>query len=227
MRVFEREKGAVVTRRTARSEVIGATRTLAGLLLVLVLGAMTETPAFSATDFHGPVATVGHRTAHGPSCGAVKGFKTGGTSLRFPSCWALSTYKDETTMSSVLAFFSNQPTQQPCVTTSSGATITVRCGFPLKSLNPGGVLVMFIAGGRPGWTIGKEPGRRFVIDRHAARETIAHGSHLPLQATGEYSIFIDRGVADNYYQLEVFFRNPGVGSDQRLLQRMLKSMRIK
>jgi hypothetical protein len=47
-----------------------------------------------------------------------------------------------------------------------------------------------------------------------------------LHATDEFWVIIDRGIPDNYYEFEVFFRNPGVSEDQRLLRRMLDSMKI-
>jgi hypothetical protein len=129
-------------------------------------------------------------------------------------------------MTTVLAFLSNQPMHQPCNTTHSGISTTVRCGFPIKTLAHGGVLVMFIEGGMPGWTIANETGRRFVVDHHAARESVTRKSYRSLDATDEISIFIDRGIPDNYYELVGFFRNPGVAKDQQLFQKMLKSMKI-
>jgi len=102
----------------------------------------------------------------------------------------------------------------------------VRCGLPVKTLKHGGVLVTLIAGGMPGRTIARDTtGRRIVVDHHAARETVISKPHR-VDATVEYSIMIDRGVPDNYYEFDVLFRNPGVLKDQQLLQKMLDSMRI-
>ena len=41
-----------------------------------------------------------------------------------------------------------------------------------------------------------------------------------------FLIFIADGVPDNYYQFNVYFRNPGVSKDQRLFNAMLHTMRI-
>jgi hypothetical protein len=124
----------------------------------------------------------------------------------------------------VFAFLSNQPMHQPCITTRSGTSTTVRCGYPVKTLKRGGVLVLFLAGGMPGWTITNEKGQHLVVDHHAARETVIPKPYRSLGATDEFRIDISKNVPDNYYEFDAYFRNPGVAADQRLLQNMLKSM---
>jgi hypothetical protein len=130
-------------------------------------------------------------------------------------------------MTSAVAFLSNQPMHQPCKTTHSGGSTTISCGFPVKTLKPGGVLVTFVAGGMPGWTIADDTGLHLVVDHHEARETVITRPNRSIKATTEYWIFIDRGVPDNYYEFDVYFRNPGLSEDQQLLRTMLNSMRIK
>jgi len=219
-------KSAGMTTRIARCELVGSKRPLAALMIVLILGVVTQSPALGATRDNLPIAITGHRAAYVRSCLETKVLKTGGTNFRFPSCWTQSNYTEETTMTTVVAFLSNQPTHQPCTTTRSGKSTTVRCGFPIKTLQRGGVLVMFIAGGMPGWTIANETGQHLFVDHHAARETEIRKPYRSLHATEEFMIFIDRGIPDNYYEFDVFFRNPGIPEDQRLLRKMLSSMRI-
>ncbi len=201
-------------------------RALPAFTLFLVLGIATQSPALSASSLNGPVASVGHRASNARSCFGTTALKTDRASLHYPSCWHLSKYPDESTMTSVLAFLSNQPTRPPCDTTRSATTTTTRCGFPIKTLENGGVLVIFVEGGMPGWTIANQTGQRVVVDHHVARETVGSKPYGSLHATEEFTIFIDRGIPDNYYELDAFFRNPGVAQDRRLLQRMLYSMRI-
>jgi hypothetical protein len=160
------------------------------------------------------------------SCLETKALRSGGTSFRYPSCWTLSNYTEGSMFTTVVAFLTTQPLHNPCKTTRSGISTIVSCGFPLKKLKHGGLLVTFIEGGMPGWTIADETGRHLVIDHHAARETLIKKPHGSLGATVEYWIMIGRSVPDNYYEFEVFFRNPGVSKDQKLLQQMLSSMRI-
>lgn len=193
-------------------------------LLVVVLAALvplTDHYAFAPKASNPPPNAANVRR-----CLRTKVLTTAGTSFRYPSCWTLSNYTEESTMTTVVAFLSNQPMRQPCTTTRSGISTTVSCGFPVKSLERGGVLVTFIAGGMPGWTIAGDTGRHLVVDHHAAREIVIRKPNRSLDATAQYSIFIDRGVPDNYYQFDVYFRNPGVLEDQRLLRTMLNSMKI-
>jgi hypothetical protein len=185
-----------------------------------------EPSALGAIRHDNFVATTTHRTANVQSCLETKLFETGGISLRFPSCWTMRNYMEGSTMTNVIAFLSNQPMHQPCTTTHSGAKTTVRCGFPVRTLKRGGVLVIFLAGGSPGWTIGNMTGQRLVVDHHAARETVIEGRYRSLHATDEFWIYIDRGIPNNYYEFQVFFRSPGVAEHQRLLQRMLDSLKI-
>jgi hypothetical protein len=199
---------------------------LAALLLLLTLIVAMEPPASGATRQNGAVVTTGHRDADVRRCVETKTLRTGGTSLRFPSCWTMRNYMEGSTMTNVIAFWSNQPMHQPCTTTRSGAKTTVRCGFPIRTLKSGGVLVEFLAGGMPGWTIANVVGQRLVVDHHAARETVVQAPYRSLHATDEYSIYIDRGIANNYYEFAVFFRSPGIAEHRRLLQEMLDSLRI-
>ena len=208
------------------SRMVFAARALSALMFLLVLGAAIQSPASSATRLNSSVATVGHRAANARSCLGTTVLKTDRTSLRYPSCWKMSKYTEGSTSTTVIAFLSNQPTHQPCNTTRSGTTTTTRCGFPVKTLENGGVLVMFIEGGMPGWTIANETGRRFVVDHHVAREAVSPKPYGSLHSTEEITIFIDRGIPDNYYELAAFFRNPGVAEDQRLLHKLLNSMHI-
>ena len=129
-------------------------------------------------------------------------------------------------MTTVVAFLSNQPTHQPCKTTRAGISTTVSCGFPIKALKPGGVLVTFVEGGMPGWTISNETGRHVVVDHLRGTRTVVRRPIHVLDATVEYGIFISRDVPDNYYEFDVFFRNPGASKDEQLLQQMLKTMRV-
>jgi hypothetical protein len=179
-----------------------------------------------ATGLKSSVAITGRRAAHVHSCLETKVFTNGLTGLHFPSCWTLHNYVEESMMSNVMAFLSNQPTHPPCVTTGAATKTTVRCGYPIKSLRNGGVLVIFINGGMPGWTIANQTGKRLVVDHHVTRETVTPHPRGSLHATEEISIFISANVPDNYYELTAFFRNPGVAEDQRLLEKMLNSMRF-
>ena len=192
-----------------------------GVVVVAALALLIDHYAFAPKASNPPPSAANVR-----SCLGTKVLGTGGTSFRYPSCWTLSNYTEESTMTTAVAFLSNQPMHQPCKTTRSGISTTVSCGFPVKTLERGGVLVTFIAGGMPGWTIADDTGRHLVVDHHAARETVIRTPNRSLDATTEYWIFIDRGVPDNYYQFDVYFRNPGVSEDQRLLRKMLNSMRI-
>ena len=141
-----------------------------GILLAFCF--VIQFPALSATRTDIPTYKASHQSASLRSCSETKVLKADGARVLVPSCWTLGNYTEGSMFTNVLAFLSNQPMHQPCKTTRSGNSTTVRCGFPVKTLKRGGVLVMFLAGGMPGWTIANEKGQQFVVDHHAARETM-------------------------------------------------------
>jgi hypothetical protein len=146
-------------------------------LLVVVVGAL----AFLIDHYaFAPEASNPPPGVENASCLGTRVLATGGTSFRYPSCWTLSNYTEETTMTTAVAFLSNQPMHQPCKTTHSGGSTTISCGFPVETLKRGGVLITFVAGGMPGWTIADDTGRHLVVDHHAARETWIRKPNLSL-----------------------------------------------
>lgn len=216
-----------MTISNARREVSSVTRVLLVLMIVLVFDVANQSPTSGATQLNRRVTKVGHLTAKVASCTETKVLRTDRTSLRYPSCWKLSNYHEETTMTTVIDYMSNQPLHKPCNSKRSGTGTTTSCGFPLKSLVHGGVLVILIEGGSPGWTISLEKGQHLVVDDHAARQFVISRSNRSLHASDEIATYIAAGVPDNYYELWAFFRNPSVAEDQRMLRKMLNSMTIR
>jgi hypothetical protein len=160
------------------------------------------------------------------SCTGTKVAEVDQSRLHYPSCWTLGNYADSSMMTTVVAFISNQTMHPPCVTKKSGIGTTTSCGFPIKSLNHAGALIMVVEGGMPGWTISKETGRYFVVDHHPARESVSKKHLRSLNATEEISVSIDAGVPDNYYQIVGFFRGPGVANDTRRFNEMVTTFQI-
>jgi hypothetical protein len=220
------ERSQAVAPCSKRTKFNHAARTLQLLGILLAFCLFIQSPALSAARSNILANTAGHRNASLRSCSDTKVLETDGARILVPSCWTLGDYTEGSMFTNVFAFLSNQPMHKPCITTRSGTSTTVRCGFPVKTLKRGGVLVIFLAGGIPGWTIAKVKGQHLVVDHHAARETMIQKPYRSLRATDEFWIYISKNVPYNYYEFEAFFRNPGATEDHRLLQNMLNSMTI-
>jgi hypothetical protein len=130
-------------------------------------------------------------------------------------------------MTTDLAYWSNQPMHDPCFTKRTTSGIVSSCGYPIITLRRGGVLVMLIEGGMPGWKIGTEPGKHLLVDHHEARQSIVSNSSGPLRENVTITTFIESGVADDFFDLVAFFREPGTAQDRGLLKTMLNSIRIR
>jgi len=197
---------------------------LSYLVLALLLG--SAAPVSGATQISYRASIVGQETAHIESCLETKGFVVGRLIFHYPTCWTTRTNVGSSMESSGLVALSNQVMHNPCHSKGSGSNVTVTCGFPVTTLNRGGVLVEVIEGGRPGWKIDSEPGRHLIVDKHAARELVTDNPSGRLRATEEISIFIDPDVANNYYEIFGLIRGPHVADNQLLLQKIVQSVRF-
>ena len=78
-----------------------------------------------------------------------------------------------------MVYLSTQPVQDPCSTKGN----TTSCGFPVKQLEPGGVLVTWNASTPPAMALG--PGSRIRVDgREARRVTTGSEEEAPARAQG-------------------------------------------
>lgn len=152
------------------------------------------------------------------SCAGTKVAEIDQSRLHYPSCWTLGNYADSSTMTTDVAFISNQSMHPPCVTKQSGIGTTTSCGFPIKSLDHAGALIMVVEGGMPGWTISNETGRYLVVDHHQARESEIKKHVRTLHATDEIDVFIEAGVPDNYFPNRWFLPWSGRGEGYATFQ---------
>lgn len=155
------------------------------------------------------------------SCLETKLMTSGNVSLRYPACWSLSRYITDSTMSTALGYLSNEPMRNPCSSATSGVLTIDHCGVPIRTLKRGGVLVTLFLG------IGSGSGNHVVLSQRSGRESVAKHPPGALRATEEISISIDADMPGRYYELNAYFRGPGIVEDQRQLKKMLDSMKIK
>jgi hypothetical protein len=215
-----------MTRWSVRGASIRNVRRFSLMVFLLALFVGSAPPVFGAIPLNHPGSTLAHETGHFGSCIETKSFMTGQFIFSYPTCWTLRNNLESSMFSTVLVALSNQSMHNPCHTERSGSNVVTSCGFPVKTLKQGGVLVELIQGSMPGWKITREPGRHFTLDHHAARESMTRNPLGTLHATEEISVFIDSDIVDNFYDIDAFFRGPGVAGNQLVLEKMLKSVRF-
>lgn len=144
-----------------------AARALCSISMFLVVILAGSLPVFGATRGSRPDPRIDYLATDGSSCAITKILQVGRLSLRHPVCWALSSYPSDTFVSYILlGVLSNQLVHNPCSTTHSATGSTTRCGYPLRTLKRGGVLIMLNIGSASG------SGRHFDVDHRAARESV-------------------------------------------------------
>ncbi len=109
------------------------------------------------------------------------------------------------TFSTSLVYLSNQPMAcgQPASSHSCDS-------WPVRALDPGGIVLRWSANGFPGWTLAQASGRAVTVDGRAAKIS-THRTVCPrsLGADHQISVVISRKTVNNWYELDGCFRDPG------------------
>jgi hypothetical protein len=118
-----------------------------------------------------------------------------------------------------LVYLSTQPVHAPCTTRGNGTT----CGWPVRKLQPGGVLALwqrpYVL---PGSASGTPQGTRIKVDGHRAWRVERSGgdcSRIGADRTIEVSL--------PALQLVVCLRRPGVAQNEKRIDAMLASTRLR
>lgn len=185
-----------------------------------------------ALNLGGPPRVTGNlfETQGGRStCSEWGNISTNGLRFSYPKCWESKSYPVESSFSIGLVYLSNQGMHNPCVTIRSKTSTSSTCGWPMSRLNSNGILVTWQVLGMPGLTLGLVRGRPVTIEDRAAKEEVAGGSGGGcglVRATTAEVVFVTGTSPDNFYVMTACMRAPQVRADERLVSRMLASVRI-
>lgn len=121
-----------------------------------------------------------------------------------------------------LVYLSTQPVQDPCSTKGN----TTSCGFPVKQLEPGGVLVTWNASNPPAMTLG--PGSRIQIDGHqAARVDTAGGLCRSIGGDRTVDVLIaTRPLPSTPTEFTACLRGPGLAQAEKSVEALLASTKF-
>ncbi len=123
---------------------------------------------------------------------------------------------------SPMVYLSTQPVQDPCSTKGN----TTSCGFPVKQLEPGGVLVTWNASNPPATALG--PGSRIRIDgREARRVDTAGGMCRSIGADRTIDILIaTRPLPSTPAEFTACLRGPGLAQEEKNVNALLASTKF-
>jgi hypothetical protein len=118
-----------------------------------------------------------------------------------------------------MVYLSTQPLRDPCSTNGN----TTSCGFPVKQLEPGGVLVTWNASTPPAMALG--PGSRIRVDgREARRVDTAGGMCRRIGADRTIDVLIaTRPLPSMPTEFTACLRGPGLAQAEKSVEALLAS----
>lgn len=121
-----------------------------------------------------------------------------------------------------LVYLSTQPVQDPCATKGN----TTSCGFPVKQLEPGGVLVTWNASNPPATALG--PGSRIQVDgRTASRVDTSGGMCRSIGADRTIDVLIPtRPLPSTPTEFTACLRGPGLAQEEKNVTALLDSTKF-
>jgi hypothetical protein len=188
-----------------------------GPLLACVTGLAVSA---ALTTGCGSVAGTAQVADHSP----VASYRNSELTFRYPAGWKAYPFR----WSGVLHFrpmvyVSTQPVHDPCRTSGNSTT----CSWPVRRLQPDGVLVSWEDRGFPGWSLQSEPGTTTRIGQRAAKRVVtrpgacgAIGGDLTLE------VAIARPEPSNWTQATVCVRGPHLARNERRIDALLASTRF-
>jgi hypothetical protein len=181
----------------------------------------------------GIAATVALATACGGGSGGTANaaadppqlvtYRGGGLSFRHPESWTAYPFRWSGELHfRPLVYLSTQPVHDPCSTHRN----TTSCGFPVRRIRPGGVLVVWQVNGVP--AVGLGPGARIQVGGHAAARVATQGGicrRIGADRTIEVAVeTIPTPSALTY--LTACLRGPNLAQSERRVDALLASTRF-
>lgn len=121
-----------------------------------------------------------------------------------------------------MVYLSTQPVQDPCSTKSN----ITSCGFPVKQLEPGGVLVTWNASNPPAMELG--PGSRIRVDgRQAGRVDTEGGLCRSIGGDRTIDVLIATSpLPSTPTELTACLRGPGLAQEEKSINALLNSTKF-
>lgn len=196
---------------------------------------MSESPPVSS---HVPTQPPGHPTVESVL------YRSHGLSFTYPVDWTAKKFEGfYSSFETPLVYLSNQDMSDPC---KSRPRSRVCHAYPIKSLDPGGVVLVWSTNGFPGWDFDQQPGHTITVDGRAAKITTRRDcGHLVADRSVSVIIPFDQveptpagvsgslvqrpsliNTSDNWYELDACLRDPGADHALAQVRKLLRSVRF-
>lgn len=155
---------------------------------------------------------------------ALADFHNAFLEFRYPASWAAAQPDvDGTLHFHPMLYLSEQPTRNPCQTTTDGTS----CGWPIVRLRPGRVLIVWENRGSPGWSLRSTPGVPLSVGGRPARRHVSRpGPCAAIGADETIEVAIARPLADNWTALTACLRAPNLADSERAVDALLASTKF-
>jgi hypothetical protein len=193
------------------------------------LGAIALLAAVAATAGCGGGSTGATRSSSAATLGTsarsvLASFRNGFLALQYPAGWkTLQSPPGEALHFQPMVYLSAQPAHDPC--RQVGTTTT--CGWPVRTLRPDSVLVMWENRGAPGWSLAGAQGTKIRVDgRPAVRSVTSPGACGAIGADETVSVEIQRPLRYNWTAFTACLRGPDLSTQRREVSAILASTRF-
>jgi hypothetical protein len=142
----------------------------------------------------------------------------GGLSFEYPGAWTALQPAQESTISTVIVYLSNQTMVSPCTDGS--------CGLAVKHLEPGAILVWWSQRGSPGWTfpVSSARGELLTIGGRRALLIVRPGCAFLDGDVFMRTVVEIPHVAENWLELDACIRQPGAAAAETEVRELLDSV---
>ena len=122
-----------------------------------------------------------------------------------------------------MLYLSTQAVQDPCHTKGNATT----CAYPVRQLQPGGVLITWENRGFPGFSLNAQPGTSLSVGgRSAKRAALRPGPCAAIGGNVTIQVAIAQPAPDNWTEATACVRGPNLAQSERLVDAMLASTKF-
>jgi hypothetical protein len=148
-------------------------------------------------------------------------------SFRYPAPWRTTVWKEQAPHFQPMVYLSTQPTHDPCKTSVAARAMTVACGWPVRTLADGGILVKWENKGFPGTSVTRFPGAAARVGGRIAKVSIARpGSCRTIGADETMTVAIARPLTGNWTEVSACLRGPNLATHEAQVRELLSSARF-
>lgn|ERR1700678_702229 len=159
---------------------------------------------------------------------ATKRFSAMKLSFSYPASWRSGTWtNDVSSFSASIVFLSTSPMTAPCTATRSPGRITTSCGYPVRGVQAGGIVVSWSVNGFP--TVAHAPKGNATVAGLPALETRSKpGWCVTLGGSEAITVKIwPSASAGGWYEMDACLRGPDLAQHRTEISAMLKSVRVR